>query len=295
MFKRTPAPDEVEVLGVQPQIFGDIYHWLIRSPWPAMLLVVTAIYFAVNLVFGGAYLAVGGIDGVGSFADAFYFSVETSGTIGYGAMHPISRAAHALVTLESLVSILLVAVTTGLVFAKFSLPRGRVRFAAHPVLSPYDGVPTLQFRVGNQRAARLIEATIRIVAIRTERTREGVTMYRMYDLLLERERSPALTRSWMVLHKIVPGSPLAGHTPESLRACELELILTITGIDEISGQTMHGQRSYPNEQLRWGMRYADLLSEREDGGLRMDLARFDEMVPTAATAEFPYGEAMPPA
>src|SRR5215471_18622714 len=134
MFRRTLPPDEIEVLGAKSQILGDIYHGLIRAPWPAILVVVIAIYFFVNFVFAGVYLLVGGIEGVRSFADAFFFSVETAGTIGYGAMHPVSRAAHVVVTLESLVTILLVAVTTGLVFAKFSLPRGRVRFAAHPVI-----------------------------------------------------------------------------------------------------------------------------------------------------------------
>ena len=86
------------------------------------------------------------------------------GTIGYGEMYPVSRGAHAVVTVEALAQIFLLAVTTGLVFAKFSIPRARVQFALHPTIGPYDGVPTLQFRIGNERDSRLLEAVIRVVA-----------------------------------------------------------------------------------------------------------------------------------
>jgi inward rectifier potassium channel len=187
----------------------------------------------------------------------------------------------------------MVAMITGLVFARFSMPRARVRFADHPVIAPYDGVPTLMFRVGNQRDSRLIEAVLRVVEMRTERTREGVTMYRMYDLKLERDRSPALARSWTVLHHITPESPLYGSTPESLASDEAEFILTLTGLDEVSAQSLHAQTRYVHEQVRWGMRHADMLSERPDGRLRLDMAQFHVLEPTAPTDTFPYGTTRP--
>jgi inward rectifier potassium channel len=164
-----------------------------------------------------------------------------------------------------------------------------VQFAKHPTIGPYDGAPMLQLRIGNERDSRLLEAVIRVVLMRTEKTKEGVTIYRMHDLKLERERSPALSRSWTVLHKIDETSKLYEATPESLERDEVELILTLSGTDELSAQMLYAQTRYLAKDIRWGARHADMLSERPDGRLRLDLRQFHEVVPTKPTDDFPYG------
>jgi hypothetical protein len=95
----------------------------------------------------------GGIAGAepGSIADGFFFSVQTMGTIGYGVMHPVSAAAETLVTAEVIVGVSLVALSSGMLFAKFSVPKARMQFAEFATIAPFDGVPTLMFRLG-QRA-----------------------------------------------------------------------------------------------------------------------------------------------
>src|SRR3989442_13842603 len=99
------------------------------------------------------------------------------GTIGYGVMHPLSTAAEVLVTAEVVVGVSLVALASGMLFAKFSVPRARMQFAEWATISPFDGVPTLMFRLGNERASQIIEATGRVVMVRTDRTADGVTTY----------------------------------------------------------------------------------------------------------------------
>jgi inward rectifier potassium channel len=283
--------DDIEVVGADDEWLRDLYHLLLRAPWWADLMALSAAFLGANLIFAWAFSVVGGVAGAHGFWDRFFFSVQTMGTIGYGAMYPQSPGAEVVVTVVALTQIFLMAVTTGLVFAKFSIPRARVNFAVHPVIAPYDGMPTLQFRIGNQRASRMLEATVRVVLMRTERTQEGVTMYRMYDVTLERERSPALSRSWTVLHKIGAGSPMYGATPETLERDEVELWVTLTGIDETSAQLLNAQKRYFAREIRWGARHADLLSERADGGLRMDMGRFHDLVSTRPTPTFPYGDA----
>src|SRR5207253_6705077 len=139
------------------------------------------VFLVINLLFALAYLGVGGVAGAapGSLADHFFFSVQTMGTIGYGVMHPQTWPAETLVTCEVIVGVSLVALATGMLFAKFSVPRARMRFAESATVSPFDGVPTLMFRLGNERASQVIEATVRVVLVRTERTSEGVVYYRM--------------------------------------------------------------------------------------------------------------------
>ena len=210
------------------------------------------------------------------------------GTIGYGVLHPVSAAAETLVTAEVIVGVSLVALASGLLFSKFSVPRARMQFAAWATISPFDGVPTLMFRLGNERASQIIEATVRVVMLRTERNAEGVVYYRMRDLRLERERSPAIARSWTVMHTIDETSPLHGATPETLARDDAEFILTVVGIDDASAQNMHARHTYGHDRVRWGARHADMLSERPDGTLQLDMREFHRVVPTQPTATFPY-------
>src|SRR5205085_12171427 len=126
----------------------------------------------------------------------------------YGFMYPVSKAAHELVTLESIAAVIFNALSTGLVFSKFAMPTARIEFTRELTISKLDGEPTLAFRVANRRGNFVMEATVRVSVFRTEVTVEGVKMYRMYDLQLVRERTPALGRSWTVLHRITPQSLL---------------------------------------------------------------------------------------
>ncbi len=285
-----PAVAPVIAVGVPRAPFRDLYHRFLRLSWPLALGVVVAFFLFLNLIFAGLYFATGGVANArpGSFADAFFFSVQTMGTIGYGSMYPASPAANALVVVEAVFGLLVTAVATGLVFTKFAQSNARILFSKHVTITLWDGVPTLMFRVSNERGNLIIEAQIRVILVRTEKTKEGVTFYRMVDLPLCRDRSPAFTRSWSVMHPIVPGSLLHGATPESLKACEAEVMVSLVGTDDTSLQPVHARHTYADHEILWGMRHADILSEREDGRLILDLNKFHDVVPTPATPEFPY-------
>jgi inward rectifier potassium channel len=290
------ASGEIRVIGAQRTHFRDVYHRFLRSPWWAALIGIVAAFLLLNAGFALLYLWTGGIANAraGSFSDAFYFSVQTMGTIGYGSMYPLSPAANGLVVAEAVVSLVVTALATGLVFSKFSQSNARIVFTREVAISLMDGVPTLAFRVGNERGNQIIEATIRVVLIRTERTREGMTFYRMYDLPLSRERTPALSRSWMALHPITEGSKLHGQTPASLKQSEVELIVTLFGIDDTSLQPVHARHRYTDDQIAWGVRHADVIHEDEQGQLILDLRQFHALVPTEPTPEFPYPEGTKP-
>jgi inward rectifier potassium channel len=262
---------------------------MLRAPWWFDVIAMVGIFLVCNVFFAVAYFETGGIAGArpGSFSDVFFFSVQTMATVGYGSMYPSTTFAHTLATAESLSGIFVIALVTGIVFSKFSVIRARVQFATHAVVTLMDGIPTLMFRAGNERASRVIHVSIRVVLTRTERTKEGVNMYRMYDLKLEREWAPALARTWTIMHRIAPESPLYGETPESFTKKEVEFILTLSGVDETSGQTLHASRTYEDNVVRWGARHADMLTPKADG-IILDIGKFDELTPTAATESFPY-------
>jgi inward rectifier potassium channel len=151
-----------------------------------------------------------------------------------------------------------------------------------------DGVPTVMLRVGNERGNSILEATVRLAMMRTERLREGTTFYRMIDLPLARERSPAMARSWTVLHVIDEKSPLYGMTPEKASRDEVEFIVTVVGTDETSLQPVHARRRYLDTEIAWGARHADVLSEDASGNLILDIRRFHDIEPTQPIDGFPF-------
>jgi inward rectifier potassium channel len=280
-----PSQDDsgIDVVNAPIDLWGDLYHELLRAPWSLTLLCIAAMVLAVNVLFACVYLLTGGIANArpGSFADAFFFSVQTVGTIGYGAMYPQTLAAHLAVTVESIVALVAVALATGIVFTKFSIPVAKLEFARSVVVYSLDGVRTLAIRLANRRGNFIVEAQIRVAFIRAETSQEGLFLYRMYDLPLVRGRSQALGRSWLVLHRIEGESPLLSLSADTLRGQDVELNVAVVGIDGTTGQTLHGRHRYLPEDFRFGVRYADMLSSRPDGRLQLDYGKLHDTVPAA--------------
>lgn len=281
------------MVGVPTPGLRDLYHALLRVPWWATILTIVGGYLVLNALFAGLYLMVGGVATAepGSFLDAFCFSVQTMSTIGYGHMVPVTGAANAVMVCEAVTGLLVTAMATGLVFARFSQTRARVTFSSRVGIAPMDGVPTLMIRLGNERRGRIVNAVFRATLTRTIETAEGVTMYRSVDLPLLRDHAFALSRSWTLLHRIEPGSPLEGDSPDSLAAGDVELTVAVSGVDDTSLQQVHAIYSWQHTSVVWGARLADTISEPDAHTMIIDLARFHDLVATPATEDFPYSAA----
>jgi inward rectifier potassium channel len=268
-------------LGVRRHFYTDLYHSWLRAPWRWALLAVTVLYAAVNCLFAAAYLLVGGVENLGprSYADAFFFSVQTIATIGYGHLVPISHAANLLVTLESLVGLIGVAMATGLMFAKFARPTARVLWSDVAVVAPFEGVPSLMFRVANQRGNQIVEAQVRVVLLISEETKEGESIRRNIDLRVRRSVSTVFALSWTVIHPLTADSPFVTHTREQLRLGQAEIIASITGLDDAFNQTIHSRHSWSIDEVVWDARFVDIMGPLPDGRQAVDYRRFHDVVP----------------
>src|SRR5580692_10790313 len=179
--------------------FLDFYHGMLTASWPVFFLQLALMFVGVNLIFAMFYVADrGGIINArpGNFADAFFFSVQTLGTLGYGVMAPRTLYTNLLVTVESFSGILTIALFTGIIFARFSRPQARVVFSKVAVVTPFDGTPTLMFRAANQRGNSILDAEVHISLASQYTTREGVNMRRFQELMLVRPRNPLFALSW---------------------------------------------------------------------------------------------------
>lgn len=269
-------------VGLREPLRGDLYHRLVTLRWHVFAALGGALYLLVNAIFAGLFLLQpGSIAGAhpGSVADAFFFSVQTIATIGYGVMSPATFYANLLVLLETMVGLLIVALATGLVFARASRPTARVMFARVAAIAPWHGTPTLFLRMGNERRSQILEADVALYLLRFEVSPEGVMMRRFHKLALERDHTPVFALTYTALHPITPGSPLDGATEESLRAEEAELLVTVTGLEEATGQMVHARMMYGASDIVWGRRYSDLFRVDENGQRVIDYRPFDETVP----------------
>lgn len=273
---RTHAPI-IHRIGVPRESWRDIYHFLLVRSWAGFFAIVITLYLALNLIFALLYaLQPGSIAGAapGSALDAFFFSVETMATIGFGAMHPATLYAHLLVTAEALLGILFVPLATGLIIAKFTLPTARVLFSRNMVVSNVDGVPTLMFRLANIRTNQIIEARINLTLARTETTREGLRLRRMLDLPLQRSTNPQFALSWTVMHPIGPESPCGGMTATAWHDEDIAIIAVVTGLDATTSTTVHARHVYHGADIRFGHAFEDILSWRKAGEVHIDYRRF---------------------
>jgi len=279
------AGRRVTLLGARRYDFSDLYHLILTLSWPQFFALVFCFYLAVNAIFAFAFLASpGSIANArpGSFADAFFFSIETLATVGYGYMNPHTMYGHTIAAVEILVGIMIFAVVTGLVFARFSRPTARVIFSRNAVIDSFNGQPTLMLRAGNQRHNQILEASANLSLVRDETTSEGQPFRRFYDLLLVRSRSPAFALSWTIMHTIDASSPLHGLNQGGLSDCTASLAVSITGLDETIMQPVHARHDYKASDILRGHRFVDLFVNNPDGESLVDLSRIHDVTSIAS-------------
>ena len=256
------------------------YHAILTMSWARFFAMVSAGYLATNALFAFAYLlcgpgslAVDGRTGTFTFADAFFFSVQTLATIGYGRVAPMALAANLVVTVESLVGLLGFALATGLLFARFSRPMADIVFSRKAVIAPYRGGTAFEFRIANKRANELIELEAKVLFSRLEGAGER-RVRRFYNLSLERERVVFFPLSWTVVHPIDETSPLHGLAPPDLDKSDAEFLILLTGTDETFSQMVHSRSSYKPHEVAWNARFTEVFRRPPRGGtLAVDIGR----------------------
>jgi inward rectifier potassium channel len=256
----------------------ELYHWLLTLSWPKFSAVIFTAYLAVNLLFALVYLAGGGITEMrpGSFSDAYFFSVETLSTVGYGHMYPDTLFGHSVATLEIMVGLFGVAAITGLIFVRFCRPTAAVAFSSPLVWRSYDGQPCLMFRVANVRQHSMAEAEFRLMLLRERTNQEGETYVRFYPLQLEYDRLIAFPAAVTIRHLITEDSPLHGLTREDLEKLGVRFLASVVCIDTVIPASVQSQKYYSWRDIQFGRRFVEIYTDEGEDLLTVDYGRFHE-------------------
>lgn len=241
------------------------YHLLLTVSWGKFLSLMTLSFVLLNMAFALAYLAcgAGALSGStieydhGAFWQAFFFSVHTFATIGYGNISPVGMAANMIVVVESLTGLLATALITGLIFARFSRPTARVVFSNQAVIAPYKDITAFMFRITNARKTQLIAVEAK-VNLSLYESGNGPTNRRFHQLKLERSRVDVFPLSWTIVHPIDEDSPLYDYTREQLKQADAEFVILLTAIDETSAQMVHTRSSYKCGELAWNAKFSNI-------------------------------------
>ncbi len=259
--------------------FRDPYHLMLTIPWIGFVAIVMLFDIFLNAIFAVLYLldpnAIAGINNIG-FLEAFFFSVQTLASIGYGVMHPDTLYANLLVTLESIASLMLFALITGIAFTRFAKSSSRVMFSRVATIHDYNGIPTLMFRTANERRNNILEAKLSVYLMIDEISAEGQMMRRLHELKLVRDHSPVFLLSWTVMHTIDENSPLYGLTMETMERLNAQVLVSLTGVDETIEGTLHARHMYGSRHLLFDRRFVDVIHIGTDGHRYLDYANFHE-------------------
>jgi inward rectifier potassium channel len=277
--------DRVIRRGRPNDLNNDLYVFFMEGSWTRTILLLGVGFVGLNVLFASLYLledgAISGADDA-SFLDAFSFSVQTMSTIGYGALSPATPYGDLISAIEAAVGLFVVALATGLMFAKASRPQAHVLFSHNLIVVRWDGVPTLSFRAANARSAEIVDASLSFTVLLDEVTEEGHHLRRLHDLKLRRDRSPLFSMTWTVQHPIDETSPLYDLDLSDPAVREgLFFVVTLVGHDSAYGQTAHSRHLYSGTDMLLGRRFADVVSQMPDGRLVLDYEHFHDTVPDA--------------
>lgn len=263
--------------GISAPVFGDLFYFFMTVSWPRLFLTLGLFFLAFDVFFGFFYYVVPGcvanLNPPG-FAGAFFFSVETFATVGYGDMHPQTIYGHGVAMVEIFMGLMSLALITGIMFARFSRPKARFLFTLNGVIRPIDGRKTLLFRTANQRHNVVQDATAALHMLRDEVTEEGFRIRRIIDLPLLRAHHPMFVLGWTLMHVIDETSPLIRETAESLARVNAVFLLNLTGMDDDTGQLLMARTEYDSADIRWNSGFVDVLHEDAEGVLHLDYRQF---------------------
>jgi inward rectifier potassium channel len=265
------------------------YHYLLTISWPKFFSIIVGAYLLANAIFATIYRLAGdgaltgmhGHTASARFGEAFFFSVHTLATIGYGSMTPANLLANIIVTVETLIGLVGVAVMAGISFARFSRPVARILFSERAVIAPYRGGRAFMFRIANQRSSQLIDLQAKVLLTRRKRDGSGADR-EFLQLTLERDRVAFFPLTWTIVHPIDEQSPLRGWTGADVIECDAEFLVLLNAFEETFSQTVHSRSSYKAAEIVWGARFRSMFEPADERGvLAVNIHKLHDIEPVA--------------
>lgn len=259
------------------------FYALITMSWWMFFTVLTGTFLLINFIFAFLYVLCGADAFYMSvpnpiedhFWRAFFFSVETLSTIGYGHIAPNNIATHIVSSIEAFLGLVFAALITGVVFTRFSKPASNILWSKNALIAPFQGGQALMFRITNGYRNEIIDLEAMVSFSRFEMV-GGKRMRKFYTLPLERAKVPFFSLAWTLVHPISKDSPLWGSTQSDLDSSQAEFLIVIRGLDDVLFQTIHARGSYKCEEVIWNAKFKNMYVQDTRGGAAIDVRKLNE-------------------
>ncbi|KAG5180748.1 inward rectifier potassium channel-domain-containing protein, partial [Tribonema minus] len=166
--------------GMRKLFSNDWFHTVLHMTTWKVLGALFLTYLAVVTVFAALYLAIARFDGcnlgIVDYREAYYFSLETMTTVGFGTQDVFFGrcwSVMVIITAQACSGLLIDALLIGLLFARLGRPQTRastVVFSDKAVLRRIRGEYYFMFQVAELRKHQLLETHVRCYAVRHHRT-----------------------------------------------------------------------------------------------------------------------------
>lgn len=274
--------------------YHDLYHTLLNVPAYRFLFLFISCYLVMYTVFACFYMMQPKhcVSNVQKFSHALWFSVHTAATIGYGHQSPDPDClmVNLGILTEVLTSALMQAALFGLVFARFATPSKRgstIKFSSCMVCHKNaDGKHVLAFRLANLRHHQLLRPRVSMLMVRKVLLNEEETETDYVYHHLKVETVSGESTVWVglpsiLIHVIDESSPFQKMSQNlvELEDSEVEFVILLDGIDEMTSTAMQARHSYSPEDIRWNHRFVGILNRGVHGALQVNYAQFDATVP----------------
>ncbi len=250
-----------------------IFHNMLNLPQWKFILVILMFYVAINLIFTFIYFFIRSseIEGLPNgndwqiFNELFYFSTGTFITVGYGRVNPVGDGSNLVSGVEYLVGLLSLAIATGLIYGRFSIPRSYLVFSDHALVSPYKEMTGLMFRFAAFKDKHSLTDLEVGVNIGVQVSENEIPIYKYFSLDLKRSRVEIMPMSWTVVHAINETSPFYGFTEEDMKTANVELYAMLLGFDEVFSNYVQQRISYTFKEILFKRKFVPMFRQSDDG------------------------------
>lgn len=250
-----------------------LYHSMLNMPTWKFYGTLFTFYLSVNFIFACIYFFIGGnqFQGIlavgkwGSFKEMFFFSTETFTTVGYGRVNPVGDSANAIAAVESMLGLLSFAIATGLLYGRFSKPKAFLFFSKQALVSPYRDGKALMFRFAaykDNHTLTNLDIKVNAAMVLSD---NGKTVFKFYDLELERSHVESLPMNWTVVHPINAESPLFEFTAEDMKRTDLEIYVSVRAFDDVYSNIVQQRTSYTYSEILFDRKFVQMYRESDDG------------------------------
>jgi inward rectifier potassium channel len=243
---------------------------MLNIPRWKFLFIIILFYFLVNCFFASLYYIIGVENLIGAkvtttaekFGQAFFFSIQTLTTVGYGHISPSGFLASFTAAVEALFGLLSFAIATGLFYGRFSKPKAHILFSENAIVAPYGDGTALMMRITPYKNANLTEVDAKItLGLHIEEN--GKVSNKFYLLDLEMDKVNSLNLSWTLVHPITETSPFYGFTATDFKNNIGEVIVIIKAFDDMFSNTVVKRSSYIFSEIVYGAKFVPMFTRDE--------------------------------